>query len=45
LENAGEELDKVSGKPYCAITNQHLAVSAKRTGTQRGAKVTGSVKN
>ena len=24
-----------TGKPYCAITNQHLALSAKRTGTQR----------
>ena len=26
------------GKPYCAIANQILALSAKRTGTQRRRK-------
>ena len=27
-----------TGKPHHAITNQHLALSVKRTGTQRGTK-------
>jgi len=39
LENAGDEHDKASGEPFHAITNQHLALSAKRTGKQRRAKV------
>ena len=29
FRNAGEKNDKVSGKPYHAIANQHLALSAK----------------
>jgi len=31
--------DKASGKPHCAIANQHLALSAKRIGAQRRTKV------
>jgi len=36
LENAG---GKASGKPYHIITNRHLVLSGKRTGTQRKTKV------
>ena len=32
MENAGEKHDTARGKPCHAITNQHLALSAKRTG-------------
>jgi len=35
----GEKHDKTNGKPYHAITNQHFALSANRTGTQRRTKV------
>jgi len=38
-ENAGEKHDKASEKPHSAITNGHLTLSVKRTGTQRRAKV------
>jgi len=34
-----EKHDKASGKPYHAISNQHLVLSAKRIGTQRRTKV------
>ena len=34
-ENAGEKHDTARGKLYHAIANRHLALSAKRTGTQR----------
>ena len=32
--NVDKKRDKASGKPYCAITNKHLVLSAKRTGAQ-----------
>ena len=38
-ENVGEKHDTARGKPYRAIANRHLALSAKRTGTQRRTKV------
>ena len=33
-----EKHNKASGKPHCTIANQHLALSVKRTGTQRRTK-------
>jgi len=39
LQNVGEKHDKAYREPYHAITNQHLVLSAKRTGTQRRTKV------
>ena len=39
MENSGEKHDTARGKPYRAIANRHLALSTKRTGTQRKTKV------
>ena len=38
-----EEHDKAGRKPYCIIANQHLALTAKRTGTRRRTKVFTSI--
>jgi len=34
-----KKYDKATGKPHHAIANQHLALSAKGTGIQRGTKM------